>query len=125
MFNSLKTIIRQTKLPIAFNVELVDSHQNTSSVKKSRRVAYQISDRRKWTDFEYYCLLHGSLLGKSRSQLQTILDREPGKIFSKIQKHMRTVENVRSALSIALKKLGKQEKLITLQQMETAQASSF
>jgi hypothetical protein len=53
--------------------------------------------------------LHGSLLGKSRAQLQTILDREPGKIFSKIQKHMRTVENVRSALSIALKKLSKRD----------------
>jgi hypothetical protein len=125
MFSSLKTILSQTRTPIIFTVVSNNIQQNYSSGKKGRRVAYQISDRRKWTENEYYCLLHNSLMGKSRQQLHSLLGRAPGKIFSKIQKHMRTVEHVKSVLTIALKKIGKRDELITLNQLETAQANSF
>jgi hypothetical protein len=65
-----------------------------------------------------------SFLGKSRLELQSILGRDPGKIFSKLQKHMKTVQTVSDILEKALTMVRKDE-LITIEKMEQAQANSF
>ena len=90
--------------------------------RRAKRSAYQIIDRQKWTDKDYYSLLQHSFLGKSRHELHLILDREPGKIFSKIQKHMRTVDIVRDMLQQAL---SDSKERVTVSQMEAAKASAF
>lgn len=54
MINSLKAIFAGFTAPVTFTITPA---QSTSAKRKSKRSAYKIADRQKWTDAEYYLLL--------------------------------------------------------------------
>ena len=54
--------------------------------------------RKIWETKDYVQLLIGSLTGLSRLQISQELERTPGKIFSKLQKHMKMIEDIHKAL---------------------------
>ena len=85
MLTSLNLLLDQIRLPLQITVTsaITPSPKDTNR-RRAKRSAYQIVDRQKWTDHDYYSLLQHSFLGKSRHELHVILGREPGKIFSKI-----------------------------------------
>jgi hypothetical protein len=116
MFKTLKSAITGLQLTLEISVKSLDTKQQNSPSKarKPKRCAYQIAERKKWSENEYYTLLQHSFLGKSRQQLHELLGREPGKIFSKLQKHMKTVDMVKDILEKALRRLAHNERLITL-----------
>ena len=60
MINSLKAIFAGFNAPVTFTI---NPAQFTSAKRKSKRSAYKIADRQKWTDAEYYLLLQNSFLG--------------------------------------------------------------
>jgi AraC-like DNA-binding protein len=73
------------------------SSNKSCSGRRQKRVSSASSDfsaesRVKWEDEDYYCLLVGSFLGFSRNELRSYLNRETGKIFSKLQKHKKMIE---------------------------------
>ena len=107
MFNSLKAVFTGfTTVPFTFTISSTQCITKTTTPKTNKKVVksgYKIADRQKWSDNEYYLLLQHSFLGQSRGQLQTILGREPGKIFSKLQKHQKTVDKTLGILEKALR----------------------
>jgi hypothetical protein len=60
MIKSLKAIFAGFTVPVTFTITSI---QSSSEKKKSKRSAYKITDRQKWTDADYYMLLKNSFLG--------------------------------------------------------------
>lgn len=69
MLDQLKSVIESLKLPLIFKVQSVPNPSSSGKERKPKRCAYQIAERRPWTEPEYNLLLLHSFLGKSRSEL--------------------------------------------------------